>query len=89
MQKRIAALIITDGICVVPICIMAFLSYAGVEMPNTAYIATTCFLLPINSALNPLIYSKVGKNALVTVLKWIKSLLFRRSVTAEPSQAVN
>ena len=89
MQKKIGALIITDGICVVPICIMAFVSYAGFEMPKTAYIATTCFLLPINSALNPLIYSKVGVNAIGTVLNWIKSFICRRCVAAEMSQTAN
>ena len=79
MQKRIGALIATDGICVVPICIIAFLSYAGVEIPKDTYIVTTCFLLPINSALNPVIYSKLGKRALVRGFRWIKSSISRRS----------
>ena len=74
MQKRIGFLVTTDGICVVPICIIAFLSYAGFNIPKDTYIVTTCFLLPINSALNPLIYSKVGNKALGTVLRWIKSI---------------
>jgi len=36
---------------------MACLSVAGVSLPPDAYIASAGFLLPINSAMNPLLYS--------------------------------
>jgi len=57
MQKRISRLLLTDFFCWIPICIMACLSVAGVSLPPDAYIASAGFLLPINSAMNPLLYS--------------------------------
>ena len=59
IQRRIALLIATDCICWVPICVMGFFSVAGYFIPDTAYAITAVVLLPINSALNPLLYSRI------------------------------
>ena len=58
MQKQIAGVIITDCACWVPICIMAY-AITGGWKPNTAIIheVTAGFLLSINSALNPFLFS--------------------------------
>ena len=57
MRKRIAILIATDFCCWVPICIMSFVRIRGVEFPIFVYQISAVFLLPINSALNPFLYS--------------------------------
>jgi len=57
MQKNISRILLTDSFCWIPVCIMAFLSVAEVSLCPNAYIASAGFLLPINSALNPLLYS--------------------------------
>jgi len=57
MQKRISRLLLTDFFCWIPVCIMAYLRIAGVYLSPDAYIASAGFLLPINSAMNPLLYS--------------------------------
>jgi len=57
MQKRISRLLLTYFFCSIPVCIMAYVSVAGVYLPPDAYIASAGFLLPINSAMNPLLYS--------------------------------
>ena len=59
MQKRISRLLLTDFFCWIPICIMAYLRMAGIFLPPDAYIASAGFLLPINSAMNPLLYSPI------------------------------
>ena len=59
MQKRIARIITTDFFCWIPICIMAYLRIAGVNFSNIVYEISAVFLLPINSALNPLLYSSL------------------------------
>jgi len=51
MQKRISRLFLTDFLCWIPVCVMAYLSVAGVSLPPGAYIASDGFLLPINSAM--------------------------------------
>ncbi|XP_076803122.1 uncharacterized protein LOC143447077 [Clavelina lepadiformis] len=57
MNRRIARVIITDFLCWFPICLMAYVSMAGVELPDGVEIFTAGVLLPINSALNPMLYS--------------------------------
>ncbi|XP_078485036.1 uncharacterized protein LOC113474128 [Ciona intestinalis] len=58
MQSRISRLILTDFICWVPICVMAYISLAGVNLNKIVYAVSAGILLPVNSALNPIIYSK-------------------------------
>nr|XP_039260639.1 uncharacterized protein LOC120336918 isoform X3 [Styela clava] len=57
MQLKILRLIITDFCCWIPICIMAFCKLGGANVSNTAYVVAAIVLLPINSALNPVLYS--------------------------------
>ena len=59
LQKRIARIILTDCACWLPICIMSYLSVAGVYPSDFAYIITAGLLLPINSAINPFLYSSL------------------------------
>ena len=60
MRIKVMLLIGTDCCCWMPVCISAFVSYAGYQLPDRMYIAAATILLPINSALNPLIYSGFG-----------------------------
>ena len=57
LQKRISKLLLSDFFCWIPVCVMAYLKVAGVSFLPEAYIASAGFLLPINSAMNPLLYS--------------------------------
>ena len=59
MQRRISRIIITDFLCWIPICIIAFVKLSGVYVNNVAYIVSAGLLLPINSAFNPLLYSSL------------------------------
>ena len=56
MQKRIARIIATDFCCWIPICIMAFVRL-GVEFSDITYQISAVLLLPINSAMNPILFS--------------------------------
>ena len=58
MQKRIARIIATDFCCWIPICLMAFVRL-GVEFSDIAYQISAVLLLPINSAMNPILFSSV------------------------------
>ena len=59
MQRRISKIIITDFLCWIPICIMAFVKLSGIYVDDVAYIVSAGLLLPINSVLNPLLYSSL------------------------------
>ena len=84
MQKRIARIIITDFACWVPICVMAFITFTGLYDESLFFYDTAAgFLLPINSALNPFLYSaslsKLCKRLRCQMLKcihWFDFIIF-------------
>ena len=61
MQKRIARIIATDFCSWIPICVMAFVRL-GVEFSDIAYQISAVLLLPINSAMNPILFSPLFDN---------------------------
>ena len=58
MQKRIARIIATDFCCWIPICIMTFVRL-GIEFSDITYQISAVLLLPINSAMNPILFSSL------------------------------
>ena len=58
-QARITRLVVTDFACWMPVCFMAFASIAGVTLSPVVYPVSAIILLPINSALNPVLYSNI------------------------------
>ncbi|CAK8686611.1 unnamed protein product [Clavelina lepadiformis] len=71
---KIVRLVMTDLVCWVPICVTSFLSFAGVTIPDEFYPITAIILFPINSALNPWIYSAVLKNIL-SKIRFLKRVI--------------
>ena len=57
MRRRIVTIIVTDFACWMPICVIAFIKFGGVNVGNIMYEITAVFLLPINSMLNPFLYT--------------------------------
>ena len=64
MQRRIARIFLTDFCCWIPICLMSYLQVSKSVMESKVFIAseityqiTATFLLPINGALNPFLFS--------------------------------
>ncbi|XP_060234444.1 relaxin receptor 1 isoform X2 [Meriones unguiculatus] len=57
LAKRFFLIVLTDALCWIPIFILKFLSLLQVEIPDTITSWVVIFILPINSALNPIIYT--------------------------------
>ena len=57
MQWRFSRTIIFNFFCWIPICIMAFVKVSGNYVDDVASIVSFVWLLPIKSALNPLLFS--------------------------------
>lgn len=57
LAKRFFFIVFTDALCWIPIFILKFLSLIRVEIPDTITSWVVIFILPINSALNPIIYT--------------------------------
>jgi len=78
IHSRVALLVATDCLCWLPICIIGFMSATGYAIPQAAYAITAVILLPINSALNPMLYSKFMRKLWINVwsaLRHKKTLL--------------
>ena len=75
MQRRISRLLLTDFFSWIPVCIMVYLSVAGVFLPPDAYVASAGFLLPINSAMNPLLYSPIIGHCMSGARERLKDIL--------------
>ena len=58
MQKRVARIIATNFCCWIPICVMAYVRL-GVEFSDIVYQISAVLLLPINSAINPFLFTSM------------------------------
>ena len=68
MQKRIARIIATDFCCWIPICILAYVRL-GVEFSDLVYQISAVLLLPINSALNPFLFTSLPDKLSMLILR--------------------
>lgn len=59
IERKITRIIVTDFICWMPICVIAFLKIQGVEISGDVYAIAAIIILPINSAINPFLYSNL------------------------------
>ncbi|NXF32164.1 RXFP1 protein, partial [Nyctibius bracteatus] len=57
VAKRFFFIVFTDALCWIPIFLLKLLSLLQVEIPGTVTSWVVIFILPINSALNPLLYT--------------------------------
>ena len=61
MRKRITYIVLTDIACWLPIIVMSIVSFGGYELPDFVHPISAIILLPINSLINPIIYSRIDK----------------------------
>ena len=94
VASKMAFLVVTDMVCWLPIIIMGFLSLIGAaEIPSVIYAWTAVFIMPVNSALNPYLYtifvnaSRKTGNSLVTSLSNL-SQLEKDTSYAAPMQSI-
>ncbi|XP_046341218.2 G-protein coupled receptor GRL101-like isoform X1 [Haliotis rufescens] len=68
IAKRLFFVAFTDFCCWFPIGVMGLLAAFGTEIADVAFAWTLVFILPVNSALNPLLYTL----PLITQMKFFK-----------------
>ena len=71
MLFRIFLIVATDIACWLPIILLTFANFYKYEIPEIVYSLTSIVFLPINSLLNPILYSRIE----VTLIKGFLSLL--------------
>ena len=58
VARRLSLVVITDFLCWFPICVMGLMAQSGLLLiPNSAYAWSALVVMPINSAINPLLYT--------------------------------
>ncbi|KAH7947723.1 hypothetical protein HPB52_015360 [Rhipicephalus sanguineus] len=57
IAKRFAFIVGTDFLCWMPIVFIKIIAIAGTKIDETLYAWVAVFLLPVNSALNPVLYT--------------------------------
>ncbi|XP_046578540.1 G-protein coupled receptor GRL101-like [Haliotis rubra] len=57
MARRMTLIVMTDFFCWVPIILLGFASLGGAHVPSQVYAWIAVFVLPLNSAINPVLYT--------------------------------
>lgn len=57
IAQQMAVIVLTNFLCWFPIIMMGLMAMSGMRVPGKAYAWTAVFVLPLNSATNPLIYT--------------------------------
>ena len=58
MTLKVSAIVLTDFLCWFPICLMGALVQIGlIDLPNSVFAWVVTFVLPVNSAINPFLYT--------------------------------
>ncbi|CAH1802538.1 unnamed protein product [Owenia fusiformis] len=83
MALKLMWIVATDFCCWVPVIIMGFLTYYKVALPGEIVAYVSIYILPINSAINPILYT-------FSTLPWNKLWARCKCRSApEPAQAPN
>ncbi|XP_074691059.1 relaxin receptor 1-like [Strix aluco] len=73
IAKRFFFIVFTDALCWIPIFLLKLLSLLQVEIPGTVTSWVVIFILPINSALNPLLYTLTTASFQEKVKGWLQT----------------
>ena len=57
VARQLSLVVVTDFLCWFPICIMGLMAQHGYLISNSAYAWSAVVILPINSSINPLLYT--------------------------------
>ncbi|XP_059949710.1 relaxin receptor 1 isoform X1 [Mesoplodon densirostris] len=86
LAKRFFFIVFTDALCWIPIFILKFLSLIQVEIPGTITSWVVIFILPINSALNPILYTLTTRPFKEMIHQFWYNYRQRRSIDSKGSQ---
>ncbi|KAL8617267.1 hypothetical protein ACOMHN_067704 [Nucella lapillus] len=79
IARRLVTIAVTDFMCWFPIGVCGMLALAGIPIPGEVNVALAVFVLPLNSAVNPFMYTfntlaeKRRKTNEAKLLKWLES----------------
>uniref|UniRef100_F7IQJ8 Relaxin family peptide receptor 1 n=1 Tax=Callithrix jacchus TaxID=9483 RepID=F7IQJ8_CALJA len=83
LAKRFFFIVFTDALCWIPVFVLKFLSLLQVEIPGTITSWVVIFILPINSALNPILYTLTTRPFKETIHQFWYNYRRRRSMDSK------
>ncbi|KAM4807683.1 relaxin receptor 1 [Rhinophrynus dorsalis] len=86
LAKRFFFIVFTDALCWIPIFILKLLSLLQVEIPGSISSWVVIFILPINSALNPILYTITTRPFKEMICQFWNNYKQRRSIRSRNSQ---
>ncbi|XP_025099532.1 relaxin receptor 2-like [Pomacea canaliculata] len=87
LVKRFFFIVLTDFLCWIPIIIIKVVALAGVSVSRELYAWVIVFILPVNSALNPLLYTLTTKLFKQKLLSTFTSVVWRPSTVKDGSMS--
>ena len=82
LMIRIFLIVFTDVASWLPVIVFTYASYLGYEIPKIVHPVSSIVLLPINSLLNPILYSRIE----LILFKLFKQVIFANNVFKKKSQ---
>ncbi|KAI1294589.1 Relaxin receptor 2 [Halotydeus destructor] len=73
---RFVLIILTDCLCWLPIVVIKIAAFMGVDIDPTVYAWIVVFVLPVNSAINPVIYTLASPNVLNNVTVFLTKMCY-------------
>ncbi|KAL0278339.1 UNVERIFIED_CONTAM: hypothetical protein PYX00_000182 [Menopon gallinae] len=74
MARRMTLIVVTDAACWVPIIFLGIISLCGVTVPSQVFAWVAVFVLPLNAAINPILYTIATPSFLDPATRNIRSL---------------
>ncbi|ESO84263.1 hypothetical protein LOTGIDRAFT_108234, partial [Lottia gigantea] len=87
LVKRFSFIVITDFICWIPIIIIKVVALSGVKISGDLYAWVVVFILPVNSALNPLLYTLTTKLFKQKLISKFATVVWRPNIYRDSSQS--
>jgi len=57
IARRLITVVVSDFLCWFPVGVLGLTAFSGLPVPGEANVAVAIFVLPLNSALNPFLYT--------------------------------
>ena len=57
LARRLMSIVVTDFFCWFPVGLLGLLAWRGMAVPGEVNVAVVTFVMPLNSALNPFLYT--------------------------------
>ena len=79
IARRLLTVVVSDFVCWFPIGLLGLLACRGVAVPSEVNVAMAIFVLPLNAALNPFLYTfnmlmeRRRKKKEAELMKWLES----------------